>query len=316
MRRLVEQRAQAAVVSVVFLAGLVGMAALVLDVGSWYRADRAAQATADAAALAGAQALPNDPAEAEAFARDYARRNGGGVGLGGVTFSSRISGTDTITVEVERATPGFFAKLVNIDSVTVGARASALATGLNAAKYAAPIVVNVNHELMPGGKGCEPYDSCEPTYGEETELVLEHLHKPGSGDAAGAFGLIDLKGGNGSVGTSELASWMESGFDQNMPLGTYNSVPSAKFNSSQFQEALGLRFGREVLFPVYDSIKESGSNAEYNIIGWVGFVPTRATGGGSSSTVHGYFKSVIWQGIRVTSAGQPSFGVRGVSLVE
>jgi hypothetical protein len=315
MRRLVEQRAQAAVVSVVFLAGLLGMAALVLDVGSWYRAQRAAQATADAAALAGVQALPDDPLEAEAFARDYARRNGGGVDPGGVTFSSRISGTDTITVEVERETPGFFAKLVNIDSVTVGARASALATGLNAAKYAAPIVVNMNHSLMPGGKKCDP-TVCDPTFGEETELVLEHLHKPGSGDAAGAFGLIDLRGGNGSVGTSELSSWMEDGFDQNMPLGIYNSVPSAKFNSGQFQEALGLRFGTEVLFPVYDSIKESGSNAEYNIIGWVGFVPTKVTGGGSSSTVHGYFKSVIWHGIRVTSSGSPAFGVRGVSLIE
>jgi hypothetical protein len=313
MRRLADERGQAAVISFMFVFAILVMAALVLDVGSWYRADRATQATADAAALAGAQALPNDTVQAEADAREYASRNGGGVSS--VSFSSRVAGVDTITVEIKREAPGFFAKLFKIESVGVGSKASALATGLNAAKYAAPIVVNMNHELMPGGKKCDPA-VCDPTFGEETELVLEHLHKPGSGDAAGAFGLIDLRGGNGSVGTSELSSWMESGFDQNMPLGIYNSVPSAKFNSSQFQEALGLRFGEEVLFPVYDSIKQSGSNAEYNIIGWVGFVPTKVTGGGSSSTVHGYFKSVVWQGIRVTSAGQPSFGVRGVSLVE
>lgn len=315
MRRLADERAQVAVVSFIFVLALLSMAALVLDVGSWYRADRATQATADAAALAGAQALPDDPVQAAADALDYSARNGGGVGPDDVSFSTTISGVDTITVEVHREAPGFFAKIFTIDSVDVGARASALATGLNAAKYAAPIVVNMNHSLMPGGKKCDP-TVCDPTFGEETELVLEHLHKPGSGDAAGAFGLIDLKGGNGSVGTSELASWMEDGFDQNMPLGIYNSVPSAKFNSGQFQEALGLRFGTEVLFPVYDSIKESGSNAEYNIIGWVGFVPTKVTGGGSSSTVHGYFKSVIWHGVRVTSSGSPAFGVRGVSLVE
>ena len=51
---------QATVLTVVFLVVLLGMAALVLDIGSWYRADRATQSTADAAALAGAQALPGD----------------------------------------------------------------------------------------------------------------------------------------------------------------------------------------------------------------------------------------------------------------
>lgn len=315
MRRLREQRGQAAVVSVAFMAGLLGMAALVLDVGSWYRAHRAAQATADAAALAGAQALPDDPGLAAAFALEYARDNGGGVGPGDISFSTRISGTDTITVEVQRDAPGFFAKLFKIDSVEVGAKASALATGLNAAKYAAPIVVNIEHPLMPGGKGCEPTE-CDPTYEEETELELANLHKPGSADAAGAFGLIDLNGGNGSVGASELSEWMKSGFDQNMPLGTYNSVPSAKFNSVQFHDALRLRLDTEVLFPIYDSIKKGGSTAEYNIIGWVGFVPTAFTGGGSEAKLKGYFTKVIWQGIQVTSAGQPSFGVRGVSLVE
>lgn len=316
MRRLVEQRAQAAVVSVVFLAGLVGMAALVLDVGAWYRAQRAAQATADAAALAGAQALPDDPFEAEAFARDYARRNGGGVGPGGVTFSSRISGTDAVTVEVEREAAGFFAKLFKIDSVDVSAKASALATGLSSAKYVAPVVVSINHELLPGGKGCTP-TTCDPTFGEETELELVNLHKPGSADAAGAFGLINLRTtGNGSVGASELAEWMQYGFDQNMPLGKYQSVPSAMFNSREFQDALSLRMDTEILIPIYDSIKRGGSTAEYNIIGWIGFVPTKMTGGGDNARVHGHFTKVVWQGIRVTSAGEPSFGVRGVSLIE
>lgn len=309
------ERGQAAVVTVMFVAGLLGMAALVLDVGSWYRADRAAQAAADAAALAGAQALPDDPVQAAALALEYANENGGGAGPGDISFSTRISGTDAVTVEVNRDAPGFFSKLFRIDSVGVGARATALATGLNAARYAAPIVVNIKHPLMPGGKGCKPTE-CDPTYEEETELELANLHKPGSGDAAGAFGLIDLRGGNGSVGTDELSSWMEQGFDQNMPLGIYNSVPSAKFNSVQFRDALSLRLNTEVLFPIYDSLEKSGSNAEYNIIGWVGFVPTKFTGGGDEAKVKGYFTKVIWQGIQVTSAGQPSFGVRGVSLIE
>ena len=54
------ERGQATVLTAVFLVVMLGAAALVLDVGSWYRADRQAQSTADAAALAGAQALPYD----------------------------------------------------------------------------------------------------------------------------------------------------------------------------------------------------------------------------------------------------------------
>ncbi|MGZ8697874.1 MAG: pilus assembly protein TadG-related protein [Gaiellaceae bacterium] len=52
------ERGQSLVFTLLFLGVLVGMAAAVLDVGSWYRADRKLQANADAAALAGAHVLP------------------------------------------------------------------------------------------------------------------------------------------------------------------------------------------------------------------------------------------------------------------
>ncbi|HXV56238.1 MAG TPA: pilus assembly protein TadG-related protein, partial [Gaiellaceae bacterium] len=60
------ERGQVAVVVACFLVVLIGAAGLAVDVGSWYRADRATQAAADAAALAGAQGLQDgtDPAAA------------------------------------------------------------------------------------------------------------------------------------------------------------------------------------------------------------------------------------------------------------
>ncbi len=68
MRNANDSRGQATVMTVVFMTILCGMAALVLDVGSWYRADRAIQAEADAAALAGAQALPESTSSATSLA--------------------------------------------------------------------------------------------------------------------------------------------------------------------------------------------------------------------------------------------------------
>ena len=49
--------------------------------------------------------------------------------------------------------------------------------------------------------------------------------------------------------------------------------------------------GKEVLFPVYRLLTGPGSNARYDIIGWVGFVVTAFDPSGSSGTVTGYLRS-------------------------
>src|SRR4029453_2207633 len=88
--RTSSDRGQATALSLFFLGVLRGMAALVLDIGWWYRADRAAQSTADAAALAGAQALPYNPANAGTLAVQYGDKNGGGVNGSGVSITSGL----------------------------------------------------------------------------------------------------------------------------------------------------------------------------------------------------------------------------------
>ena len=68
MRTSRREHGQAYVVTLMFLVGLLGMAAMAVDVGSWYKAQRSLQAAVDAAALAGVQALPEDPVKAKALA--------------------------------------------------------------------------------------------------------------------------------------------------------------------------------------------------------------------------------------------------------
>ena len=58
MKRIRSDRGQATVLTVIFLVVLIGMGALVLDLGSWFREQRDTQSDADAAALAAAQELP------------------------------------------------------------------------------------------------------------------------------------------------------------------------------------------------------------------------------------------------------------------
>jgi Flp pilus assembly protein TadG len=304
-RTLSDEGGQVAVLFAVFLAVLAGAAAMATDVGSWYRADRAAQATADAAALAGAQGLHLSTADAAALAEQYAEKNGGGDVT--ITFATRVVPNDLITVSVSRPAPGYFSKVFGIEEVQVEARATARAGVPATARGVAPIAVDERHPML----------RCR-CWGEPTQLALRNLHDPGGSDAAGAFSLVNLDSiyNGGNIGAQTLAEWILDGYEDELPLGIYRSAPSADFNSGHIRSAINARLRTELLFPVYRSIVDGGSQAEYDIVAWVGFVPTSFTGSGSRGTIHGYFTQVIWHGLADESGTVPDLGVRTISLIE
>jgi hypothetical protein len=308
MNRLRRQEGQVTVLAAVFMIVLVGMAGFVLDVGSWFRQQRVTQATVDAAALAGAQALPGDISAANATATDFAGRNGGVAGLS-VTFGNKWRPNDMITVKQTTSSNGFFSKLFGVDIVSLSAKASAVSEIPSAARYVAPIVVNIKHPDL-SGPGC-------PCFKVPTTLDL------GKTGAPGAFALINLDNTDdtGTIGASELADWIVKGYDKYLPLGGYFSDPGAKWNNDSIQDAMQARYGTDLLFPVYDTLIAEGSNAEYHILGWAGFHLTRASAGGSDGSLEGYFTQVIWQGL-IDVSGPPSdpeipdLGVHSIALVD
>jgi len=304
MNAIRRQSGQAAVLTAVFLVALLSIAAFVIDVGSWYKAKRDTQATADAAALASAQSLPDDPGTATTLGGQYASKNGGG--LQTLTIGSQLSTNDSVTVKISRSAPGVFSKIFGLDSVTVGAGATARVGAMSAAKYVAPIAVNRAHPMLNNCSG--------PCFGSGYPTTLP-LSKTG---APGAFALVNLiNNDNGTPGTSVLVDWILHGFDQYLDLGDYFSDTGAKWNSSEVIDALTQRIGTELLFPVYDTLGGTGSNAQYHIIAWVGFHLTGVTASGSNGSISGWFTRVIWQGIQSTTAGNPqSLGARTVDLVQ
>jgi hypothetical protein len=296
---------------------LLGMAALVLDVGAWYRADRYAQTTADAAALAAAQELPDSPAKAIDAAVAYGDKNGGSVEAADVTFSpSKWMPNDTVYVNVDRPTPGFFSRLFGIDSVTVGAKAAARAGTPAEALYVAPIVVNEKHEMLVGN--C--FGTLTSSNGCDTELSYHHLKEsPGKDtepDGAGSFGFINLTGDGSNPGTSELGNWINNGFDKYMPLGNYAARTGNPFSASHVGDSLSDKIGEELLFPIYRKLTGTGSGAKYQIIGWVGFHLTGTDLAGTNEKIFGWFTRVVWTGIQGSTGSSFSPGVRVVELVE
>ena len=297
---------QAYVLTILFLVVLLGMAAAVLDVGSWYRAQRALQATVDSAALAGAQKLPESSCEATALANDYAAKNGGGSIT--VKFSSQVVQNDTITVDGTKPAPGFFAKVFGVKSVTVHAHASARTGGITQAKYVVPIVVDEKHPKLQ----CNP----NPCSGA-TELNYQHLRGNGSPDGSGNFGFINLTG-EGGVGTSDLEKWITNGFDKYLGLGDYDARTGNPFSSSHVGDVLDARIGDILLFPVYRKLTGTGTGAKYQIVGWAAFRLTRIDVHGNNEKLFGEFVDVTWDGIQAGSVGEtpPDFGVKNVSLID
>jgi Flp pilus assembly protein TadG len=299
------QKGQATILTLVFLTVLLGMAALVLDVGSWYRADRDTQSTADSAALAGAQALPDSTANASSLASSFASKNGGGIDS--VSFTSSYGPNDTIKVTVKKAASGIFTRLFGVSSINVGSKASARTALISSAKYVAPIVVRNTHPKLLGTVGCPCFDPSNTT-----TIPL------GRNGAPGAFDLLNLDGSRGGTSPGTLADWMLKGYDGYLDIGQYYSDPGAKWDSSQMHDALDQRIGTTLLFPVYDSLIGNGANAQYHVIGWVGFHLLSYEARGSSGSITGYFTEVIWNGLQTTSgSGQPpNFGARSVQLVD
>jgi Putative Flp pilus-assembly TadE/G-like len=307
MSTLRNERGQAMVLTVLFLAVLLGIAAAVLDVGAWYRADRQIQATADAAALAGAHALPDSQAEAAALALQYAGKNGGGLEEAGVSFQTKVLPGDTIAVHAKKPMPGFFSKLFGLNSVTVGAKAKARTGVMNAAKWAGPVAVDKRHPMIQCMLAKGPtHSDCQLA----TELDFDKV-------GPGAFRLINIDGSHGGTGPPDIGRWINEGLDASMPLGWYYSDPGIKPNSSHIKGALESRFQDTILFPVYDRTKEQGAGFEYEVIGWVGFTVTDyEIQGVKNARIYGHFTTVLWEGIQSEKGGDPDFGARAVTLLE
>jgi hypothetical protein len=301
---------QAVVLMTLSLLVIMGMAVLVLDVGNWYHTKRRLQGTADAAALAGAQKLPNDSA-AKTMALDYANQNGGDVAGADITVTSAFLDNDTINVLAKKTDPGFFSKVLGITGAGIRAHAKARIGPPIKARYVAPMVVSCDHPLIHNCAG----DS-EPDFGPGNPAKMDYSPM----GAPGAYGMLNLDGGKGTPGSSTEADWILHGFNKYLPTGDYRSDPGAKFSSNNIRDALEARKGTVLLFPVFKKLDGQGQNAVYEIIGWIGFHLDSFEVHGNNATLHGYFTEFIAQGILAGTAGgsgpSSSLGVKSIQLIE
>ena len=116
-----QQRGSVIVMTAAMLAVLVGMIALVVDLGLLYATRVQLTNMADAAALAGVQELPRNSDGAFSSAAEYARLNG----KTGDRVDIRVLGGTTVAVKATRTVPLMFAQIFGLATCDVSGAAAA-----------------------------------------------------------------------------------------------------------------------------------------------------------------------------------------------
>jgi Flp pilus assembly protein TadG len=311
-RRLREDSGQVIVFVVVLLTVLLGLAALVIDGGSWWQAQRHLQTAADAGALAGAQNLPTDPSGANATAVSYAQQNFSGLAAPTVTFPS----PGEIDVAAVATAPGFLAKIFGaaFGNVTVRAHARAAVGVPLFMKNVAPVAVKSTVACAVTDPGC---------YGRALTLTFDE-----SQVASSTIGLINLGchsdvstacGSSSGIGGSQLKDWIDNGYADALPANQWYGVKTGE-TVGPVKQGFTDRIGVPLFFPVFDATANSGPNFFFHIIGWAAFVidPGGIVWGPQGRSLTGHFTTYTATDLASggTITGATDFGVHIITLTQ
>jgi Flp pilus assembly protein TadG len=195
MRGFRDQRGQAIAFMVISLLSLLGMAAIVVDVGYGFLSKRRDQAAADASVLAAAQYLPTDTTGASTEAQTLATKNFGG--SLSISYSKTYTDNDTATTHATATAPSFFGNLFGFGSYSTGADARITVGSYTGYANAAPWTIDLGS--LPGDFGASvtfKVNSGNKTYSAGNFGAIDLPIQPGCGTGSGASNYKGLIGGS------------------------------------------------------------------------------------------------------------------------
>jgi hypothetical protein len=291
-----DEGGQAIVLVALFMAVLLGMGALAVDVGSWFQAQRQLQGSVDAGALAGAQDLPLvtggtvDPARTTAG--EFVSQNEGSAAVEYPPLTGDGCTPDNcLAVDGSEPTSGLLAGAISsvFGSITVKAHAQA---------YVGPpvLIKNLSPVALSSDQYCPPPSPPPPAPGDGCHRTLTF-------DQDG-FPLLDLRSASdaptpgGITSRSQMQTWVRRGYPDALPVDKYYGETNGT--------KTGLRGSfpddgtTRILLPVYDSY--DGVTASVHVIGFAAFVidkdsVTRSTWGFGHHTLTGKFVKFIAEGL-------------------
>jgi Putative Flp pilus-assembly TadE/G-like len=309
LARLRREAGQAMVFMVFGLLGFVGMAALVIDGGSWLRAQRQLQTAADAGALAGVQELPLNQALARTTAESYAQQN-----YPNNTVSTNITwpSAGEIDVVANTTAPGFFSRIYGavFNDVDVRAHARAGVYMPEKLKRVAPIGIHKDYACIVSDPGC---------FGQT--LTLDFTDDDNLDPTSSKYGLLDLDRVTGA-GAGDMKKWLEDGYPDALPIDTMYPPGNGQKNGLKNELEDLARDQTEILIPIFDYAV--GDPDGYHVVGWAAFVIDEVVKWGQDDdpgnhVIKGHFVTYIASDL---AAGNPitdpdnNFGVKVFTLTE
>ena len=284
-------------VSVVFLA-LMGVMALVIDMGVVFAEKVELTNAIDAALLAGAQELPGDKTEARAVMETYLVENGIALDDVQITIAS-----DGLSAEIDSTimVPHYFAQMIGIETSEVSGNGKVVLGPASSAKGG----------IRPFG--VEKYNF---QYGDEVAL------KVGGGDGYhGNYGALAL-GGSGACVLLNNALY---GYDGELNVGDtvltepgnmagmVNSLSYYINNIDESFDDYSRNSDRVWTVPIFDSIEVNGRTA-VEVVGFAQFFVESAYKIQGKAEIHGRFIEYVTNGD--IDPTLESTGVYGMKLVD
>lgn len=279
------ERGSIAVLLALAFTAFAGFAALVTDVGILYAKHTHLQNAVDAAALAGVQELPGDPAQAERIAEEYAEKNG--VPTIDVSFSANYT---EISVRAQENVPAYLAVIWGVKSTSIAAEAKAMMVPPSALKGVVPLSIEdqpleygVEYQLKEGGgEGDHGWYGPLQLSGPGAERYETDL-KYGYQGVISVGQVLEVEHGNISGKTARAISYRMSE-DEREPKNTFEDYsPDAP----------------EIVYvPVVKILSHQGNSVhEVEVVGFAAFFLEGVEGMGHESVIKGRFiKTIVTQG--------------------
>ena len=276
-----------AIIVALLLVAFIGMTALVVDMGSLYEDRTSLQSVADAAALAGAQELPQSPSMATQVATDYITTNRADIDSINILISSTLAPNDTITATVNNPdSPIRFGSVYGPNSANVAATATAIVGKPKIVSGIVPWGV-LEDEWVPG----QPYTlkTGPPSTGGNFQALA-----PGDSSGANDYKYNIINGVDISL---QVGDWIntETG---NMVGPTIQGTGSRIYDESDYTlntfdeltdpyydadgNFLGFRLTRAdsqyVMCPIIEALPPHGSSDPVQILAFIPFIITSYSG--------------------------------------
>ncbi len=252
---------------------MMGMSALVIDLGNGWRTRRAIIPATDAAALAAAQDYVNGADGWGAIAATYLSGNEGAATLDSCSKHSYSTDRGRVTVTASHNVQTWFAPVVGLGDYTVSSTSTATWGPPLAATGLRPIGLCLD--------GSAVLQAAIAAATSSTITVAYDKDQPdacGSGDIPGNWGTIDFDGGANS--NSDTKDWVANGYPDNVFFDNH-AVTSCVSEPHCYEGDTGAIAGLQsdlnalknsgafFTLPVFDYAENPGGNARFHLAGVV-----------------------------------------------